>query len=578
MANKSETNAMGVNEAAVPYPGSHQIPQWKLGELPEAPLFTWRNWVAMIGPGFLMGALAIGGGEWLMGPIITAKFGAGLLWLALLALLCQLIYNIEISRYTLYSGEPIFTGKFRTLPGPLFWVWLYVLLDFGMFFPYLAASAATPFVALVRGELPDPEQDETLLRMVSISVFLISMIPLILGGKIYNILKWLAGFKLFVVMATLLLIAVLYSTPATWIEICSGFFKFGNVPVLQAEDRNGNGVLDQGEDWDGDGHLDSVESDVDQNGKLDPAEDLDGDGTRDGYSTDNIFAAWWQGRSVAIDTSMVALLCALVAISGGGGLGNTPISNYTRDQGWGMGAHVGAIPSLIGGRSIQLSHVGTVFQVNDQSLPLWKRWYHHVRREQVFVWFPACVFGVALPAMLSVQFLPRGFEVENQWLSSVMTANAIRDYAGPGWGSLFWFLIVLCGFLVMAVSIGPATDGFLRRWVDVFWTSSSWLRRLEPQNIRYVYFAVLLAYAALSVFMLMIGKPTQLLLIAALFMNFAFAISCWHTLVVNLVLLPAELRPRWFARTAMFLAGLFYFAVATTSTWITVQKEFLGGG
>ena len=72
MANKSETNAMGVNEAAVPYPGSHQIPQWKLGELPEAPLFTWRNWVAMIGPGFLMGALAIGGGEWLMGPIITA--------------------------------------------------------------------------------------------------------------------------------------------------------------------------------------------------------------------------------------------------------------------------------------------------------------------------------------------------------------------------------------------------------------------------------------------------------------------------------------------------------------------------
>ena len=74
-----------------------------------------------------MGALAIGGGEWLMGPIITARFGAGLLWLALIALLCQLIYNIEISRYTLYTGEPIFTGKFRTLPGPQMWVWIYLL-------------------------------------------------------------------------------------------------------------------------------------------------------------------------------------------------------------------------------------------------------------------------------------------------------------------------------------------------------------------------------------------------------------------------------------------------------------------
>ena len=126
-------NNSGTSELA-PYPGSRQIPRWQLGNLPDAPDFTGRNWLAMFGPGFLMGALAIGGGEWLMGPMITAKFGAGLLWLALLALLCQLIYNIEISRYTLYTGEPIFTGKFRTPPGPMFWVWIYLLLDFGMFF------------------------------------------------------------------------------------------------------------------------------------------------------------------------------------------------------------------------------------------------------------------------------------------------------------------------------------------------------------------------------------------------------------------------------------------------------------
>ena len=28
----------------------------------------------------------------------------------------QVLYNLEISRYTLYSGEPIFTGKFRLYP------------------------------------------------------------------------------------------------------------------------------------------------------------------------------------------------------------------------------------------------------------------------------------------------------------------------------------------------------------------------------------------------------------------------------------------------------------------------------
>ena len=57
-------------------------------------------------------------------------------------------YNIEISRYTLYSGEPIFTGKFRIPPGPLLWVVLYLLLDLGAVFPYLAMGAASPLIAL----------------------------------------------------------------------------------------------------------------------------------------------------------------------------------------------------------------------------------------------------------------------------------------------------------------------------------------------------------------------------------------------------------------------------------------------
>src|SRR6185436_18904122 len=97
----------------------------------------------MLGPGLLMGGSAIGGGEWLVGPKLTALYGGSLLWLATISILGQMIYNIEISRYALYSGEPIFTAKCRTLPHPMFWVVVYLFLDFGTFFPYLAANAAT---------------------------------------------------------------------------------------------------------------------------------------------------------------------------------------------------------------------------------------------------------------------------------------------------------------------------------------------------------------------------------------------------------------------------------------------------
>ena len=95
-----------------------------------------------------MASAAIGGGEWLTGPVVTSRYGGGLLWLAAISILVQVIYNIEISRYTLYTGEPIFTGKFRTLPGPMFWLPIYLVLDCGSFLPYLASSTAVPLSAI----------------------------------------------------------------------------------------------------------------------------------------------------------------------------------------------------------------------------------------------------------------------------------------------------------------------------------------------------------------------------------------------------------------------------------------------
>ena len=629
----SDPNDPASSEA--PYPGSQRMPRWNVGELPPAPIFTMRNWAGMLGPGILMGAMAIGGGEWLLGPMVTARYGGALLWLAGLSILGQLVYNIEISRYTLYSGEPIFAGKFRTFPGPMFWVIVYLILDMYMFFPYLPASAATPLAALVLGKVPDPEQNEVMLKCFAVGLFLISMIPLMLGGKIYNVLKYLMTFKLVFVMGFLLIVAVLFSHMSTWTEIFSGFVKVGHVPIRRAEDVNQNGALDPGEDWDLDGRLDGIEpslammfdtnndglkdaTDIDQDQKPDPMVtisrdgkdvrwpdldgdgqadasievdgvavpldrkkkghldsflDVDNDGTRDGDNVDNVFLAILQGRPLPpIDLSMIGLVCAMAAIAGGGGLGNTAISNYTRDQGWGMGSHVGAIPSIVGGRGIQLSHSGTVFPVTQDVLPRWKRWYRHVVRDQCVVWFPACFFGMALPAMLSVEFLKRGAVLENQWLAAVMTADGVKDRAGLSWGPVFWFLTIFCGFIVLAPSIAPATDGFIRRWVDVFWISSRRLRSLDTRNIRYVYFGVLAVYMVSGAIVLVIGRPVDLLKIATMIMNFALGISCWHALYVNVTLLPREVRPGWFMRIALFLAGLFFGIIGLLSTLFALGK------
>ena len=68
-------------------PPSPGLPPWDIAELPEPRPLGLRNWASFIGPGIVMMGIQIGGGEWLLGPSITAKYGGGLMWLATVAII-----------------------------------------------------------------------------------------------------------------------------------------------------------------------------------------------------------------------------------------------------------------------------------------------------------------------------------------------------------------------------------------------------------------------------------------------------------------------------------------------------------
>ncbi len=641
--------------------GVESVPPWDVGELPPAPPFSWRDWAGLLGPGLIMAGGAIGGGEWVTGPLNASKFGPWLFWLATCSILGQVIYNIEISRYTLYSGEPIFTGKFRMWPGPWFWLFAYLVLDFGTLLPYLAGSAAQPTAAFLLGHLANTKDVTTpavvwgyplsfgqdlflsekgLVQSLSYVIFVAAIAPLMVGGRVYNSVKALMTFKVFFVLGFLTILAVLFWDGPMWREIGLGFVNFGGVPVQRDEDLNGNGKLDPGEDWDKDGRLDVREPlsrwavdtdgdgtpdvfvakeraslpeeskaslrkqysiaepsadlkkdnqaeprirpayDNDFDGKPDewacepgekapPFKDINGDGGRDGYRVVNVFASLWEGKGMPkIDTTALAILFAMAAISGSGGLTNTTVSAYTREQGWGMGKHVGAVPSMIGGHAIELSHVGMVFKVTKESLKRWKEWYWHIFRDQVVVWAPACFLGLALPSMLSLRFLPRGVEVGN-WDAAAMTANGVGEAVGNAYGSSYGPLLVkltlFCGLLVLWPSLVSTIDGFLRRWVDVLWTAFPAFAKWEPKDIGRLYFSVLLGYMALGIGALTYGEPKQLIEIVGVFYNAALGVSCFHTLATNTYLMPKELQPGWLTKLGLIVTGIFFSAIAVAA-------------
>ena len=481
-----------------------RFPKWQTDELPETPRLEKRKWMAILGPGLLMVGANIGGGEWLFGPLVTAQYGGKILWLATISILVQVAYNLSVMRYTLYTGETIFVGFFRTWPGPAFWTVLYLLFDFGSVWPYLSANAAVPLAAVILGRLPGAG-DADLVRTIGYAIFLTAFVPLIFGGKVYNALEKVMFTKLVIILSYLLFVAIFFTSWGTWWEIGSGFYRFGALP-----DGNFN--------W--------------------------------------------------------ATLAAFSAVAGAGGLTNSAFSNYTRDKGWGMGKQVGAIPSAIGGRTIKLSHTGKIFPLNSETVARWKRWLGVINRDQFLLWGPGCVIGMALPAMVSYEFI-RGISNVDGNAAAAMTAQAIADRHGH----IFWFLTLLCGFLVMAPTQVSQLDTIARRWTDVLWIGSKWMHRLEEHKVKHVYYTILALYCVWGLIALRLTpNPLVLAIATGVMWNFALGFSALHTLVVVRRLLPEPLRAGWLQCAGLVACAIFYLgisSIAFAQQWPKV-KGFLG--
>jgi hypothetical protein len=515
----SETAKSAGNRETVP---AGCLPPWEVGELPEPPPIGWSP-RSLLGPGLLMTGAAIGAGEWLIGPAMTSQYGAAMMWLALISIILQACYNLEVMRYTLYCGEPILVGCFRTRPGPVFWTFVYLALDFGAIWPYLAANAAVPLTAAFMGHIPgaavdmagnaipDAIRDHELLikQWVSYGVFISVFIPLIFGGKVYNSMEKVMTAKIVLVLGYLLFIGIFYVKGSTWMELWGG--------------------------W------------------------IGSPGTRDGK-----FSFHWLPQQAQGEVLDYALLASFAAIAGAGGLSNTAFSAYCRDKGWGMGPLVGALPSAVGGHTIELSHVGKVFHVNQTSLARWKGWLKIINRDQWAIWVIGCIFGMAIPSLVSLEFIrDLGRKVEGDELAAV-TARLITERTGH---QAFWWLTLLCGFMVLTPSQISTIDGIIRRWTDIIWTGIPAVQKMGGNQVKYIYYGLLAAYAVFGMIVLIVlPKPLVLVKIASILYNYALGFSALHTLVLNCTLMPRELRPGIWLRIGMCLAFVFFTVVSVFAT------------
>jgi hypothetical protein len=331
---------------------------WIQAELPEAPAPTGFGWMKIVGPGVIVLGLSLGGGEFLLGPTAFVRYGMSLLWITLVAVFFQTIFNTELMRYTLATGEPVFTGFMRTKPSRGFWAWLYVamyLIQVG--WPYSAGLSAGAIFFLATRRIAGPEDAATIYQL-GIGTFFLCILLLMLGRRIERTLELLNWVMVVCILGGFLALGLYFVPASTWAAAAVGFVGF-DLPRGQFSFLPGNDFL---------------------------------------------------------------LLAALAGYSGAGGMVNIALSSWARDKGYGMGQRVGYIPAAVGGHKVNLAHTGYIFTPTPDSMRRWQGWWRIVGADQWGVFFLGAMLGMVLPAVLYVTLLESGTNIQGLGMAAALAS------------------------------------------------------------------------------------------------------------------------------------------------------------
>lgn len=476
-------------------PGPGELPAWEVSELPAPPPFNLSNLFKIIGPGAILLATSIGGGEWLVGPAAGVRYGTRLMWVATVAIVFQVIFNLEAVRYTLYTGEPIYTGFLRLKPGPKVWAAFYcVAAVIQLGWPALALSSAATLFSASSGRLPgEAPADATVMQWAASGLIVVTALILLFGGTIERMLEYVSWFMLAYIFLFLVAVNLFFVPGARWLETIKGFF------VVRGLDAN--------LDW--------------------------------------------------------ALMGALAATAGSGGIGNLTITNWMRDKGFGMGSKVGAIASAIGSQEVPLSHIGAIFRITGESLRRWRMWWRYVQFDQIWLWGLFCLIGMFLTVNLATSVIPERTDIQG-----LATGAYQAEFMARRMWRGFWYLTLLNGFWILYSTHLGNTDLMIRTVTDLIWAGSARARNWKGGRVAIIYYLLLAIFSAWGLVAVRMAGPFKLFTIAANVAGFILAVSGAQILIVNRRFLPRALRPRLWRELALAACVLFYgFFVTRVLFW-----------
>ncbi len=183
----------------------------KIREMPDAPRFK-----TLLGPSFILLGLGLGSGEVILWPYLTANFGMGIIWAAVLGITLQFFINMEIERYSLVRGESVFVGfarRFKFAP-----IWFIFSTLAGFVWPGIVASSAKLIgAAFGFGET----------HLIAIGMLVLMGVILTLGPVLYKTMERFSMLLICLGVPAIFILTLHLASPNDWGVFANGLIGIG---------------------------------------------------------------------------------------------------------------------------------------------------------------------------------------------------------------------------------------------------------------------------------------------------------------------------------------------------------------
>lgn len=492
-----------------------QLPPMTYRDLPE-PVPIRR----MIGPSLLLAGLALGSGEFVLWPYITYKSQFIFFWACLIGAVTQYFLNMEITRWTLATGESAITGFCRI---SRHFAWIFLLLNI---IPWMLPAWATGSAEILSWIVWPPVDDGTGAIVAQNDQY---VAPLAIAG-------------LFLCGIVFTLGPVIYETVEK-IQLTLISLSFVLMLALTFCLVRGDAVMAQFQSTLTLGYPDFFPQQSEFTKELDPI-----------------------------------LLLGALAFAGVGGTLNLGQSNYVKDKGYGMGQYIGRITSPITGQVESVSSIGFLFRDTEQNMTRWRQWWRRANIEHLLSFLLTCLVCLVLLTLISYSIfytadgqLLDGAERYGKGMNFVLgQAEQIGERLGP---------LARLGFCIMGMTLLLTTeigvlDGASRISSDI--VKVNWLpghKWWTESRLYYLFLWGMILLGTGILLLKMVGynvSAFNLFKLTAAMNGGVMFLYSMTLLYLNCRMLPPPLRTSPLRRIILCWSVLFFGFFALFAGWYTI--------